>query len=120
MSGVLRNRSHDANQRRLLRKSFCREGHGNSPKLGIVAVTGSTLKRQMQSLLLRNIELPDSHTLRVYRSAGGYRALEKVLTGMSAEQVIEEVKNSGLRGRGGAGFPTGRKWSFVPKDSPKP
>ena len=74
----------------------------------------------MESLLLRNIELPDSHTLKVYRSAGGYRALEKVLAGMSAEQVIEEVKNSGLRGRGGAGFPTGMKWSFVPKDSPKP
>jgi len=74
----------------------------------------------MESLLLRNIELPDSHTLRVYRSTGGYRALEKVLAGMSAEQVIEEVKNSGLRGRGGAGFPTGMKWSFVPKDSPKP
>lgn len=74
----------------------------------------------MESLLLRNIDAPDSHTLRVYKSGGGYRALEKVLQSLSAEQVIEEVKNSGLRGRGGAGFPTGMKWSFVPKDSPKP
>ncbi len=74
----------------------------------------------MESLLLRNLEARDSHTLRVYKSRGGYRALEKVLQGISPEQVIEEVKNSGLRGRGGAGFPTGMKWSFVPKDSPKP
>ena len=74
----------------------------------------------MEKILLRNIEAIDSHTLAVYRSRGGYRALEKVLRGMSPEQLIEEVKASGLRGRGGAGFPTGMKWSFVPKDSPKP
>ncbi len=74
----------------------------------------------MEKILLRNIDAQDSHTLAVYRSRGGYRALEKVLRGMSPEQLIEEVKASGLRGRGGAGFPTGMKWSFVPKDSPKP
>ena len=74
----------------------------------------------MEKVLLRNIEVPDSHTLAVYKSRGGYRALEQVLRGMSPEKLIEEVKASGLRGRGGAGFPTGMKWSFVPKDSPKP
>lgn len=74
----------------------------------------------MEKVLLRNIDVKDSHTLGVYKSRGGYRALEKTLKGMSPEQVIEEVKASGLRGRGGAGFPTGMKWGFVPKESPKP
>ena len=74
----------------------------------------------MEKVLLRNIDVPDSHALAVYRSRGGYRAWEKVVQSMKPEQVIEEVKASGLRGRGGAGFPTGMKWSFVPKDSPKP
>jgi NADH-quinone oxidoreductase subunit F len=74
----------------------------------------------MEKLLLRNVDTPDSHTLAVYRSGGGYRALEKVLREMSPERLIDEIKASGLRGRGGAGFPTGMKWGFVPKDSPKP
>jgi NADH-quinone oxidoreductase subunit F len=74
----------------------------------------------METVLLRNIEIPDSHTLAVYKSRGGYGAWEKVLSAMSPQQLVEEVKASGLRGRGGAGFPTGMKWSFVPKDSPKP
>src|SRR5574342_1175631 len=74
----------------------------------------------MEKLLLRNIGVPDSHTLAVYRSRGGYRSWEKAVREMKPEQLIEEVKASGLRGRGGAGFPTGMKWSFVPKDSPKP
>ncbi|MEZ5339089.1 MAG: NADH-quinone oxidoreductase subunit NuoF [bacterium] len=51
---------------------------------------------------------------------GGYRAIQHVLNNMSPEQVIDEVKASGLRGKGGAGFPTGLKWSFVPKDHPGP
>ena len=50
---------------------------------------------------------------------GGYEGLKKAL-GMTPEAVIEEIKNSGLRGRGGAGFPTGLKWSFMPKNSGKP
>jgi NADH-quinone oxidoreductase subunit F len=74
----------------------------------------------MEKVLLRNIDVPDSHTLAVYRSLGGYRAWEEVVKNIRPEQLIEEVKSSGLRGRGGAGFPTGMKWSFVPKDSPKP
>jgi NADH-quinone oxidoreductase subunit F len=74
----------------------------------------------MEKILLRNIDAPDSHTLAVYRSRGGYRAWEKVLREMTPERTTEEIKASGLRGRGGAGFLTGMKWGFVPKDSPKP
>jgi NADH-quinone oxidoreductase subunit F len=74
----------------------------------------------MEKVLLRNIDVPDSHTLAAYRSRGGYRPWEEVVKNLKPEQLIEEIKASGLRGRGGAGFPTGMKWSFVPKDSPKP
>ncbi|HEX8180487.1 MAG TPA: NADH-quinone oxidoreductase subunit NuoF [Pyrinomonadaceae bacterium] len=73
-----------------------------------------------EPLQLRRVQLERSHTLDVYRQNGGYVALRKVLDGMSPDDVIAEVKKSALRGRGGAGFPTGMKWSFVPKDSPKP
>jgi NADH-quinone oxidoreductase subunit F len=74
----------------------------------------------MEKLLLRNIDAPDSRNLAVYQSRGGYRSWEKVLRGMPPARLIEEVKASGLRGRGGAGFPTGIKWSFVPRESPRP
>src|SRR5581483_4431494 len=55
-----------------------------------------------------------------YERAGGYRALRKALRGMTPAAVIQEVKESNLRGRGGAGFPTGMKWSFVPDNAPHP
>jgi NADH-quinone oxidoreductase subunit F len=74
----------------------------------------------MEKVLLGNIAVEDSHKLSVYQSRRGYKALEKALKEMTPDQVTEEVSASGLRGRGGAGFPTGRKWSFVPKDNPKP
>ncbi|MDT5262545.1 MAG: NADH-quinone oxidoreductase subunit [Acidobacteriota bacterium] len=73
-----------------------------------------------EPLQLRRVLLENSASLDVYRKNGGYEALRKVLDGMSPDDVIAEVKKSALRGRGGAGFPTGMKWSFVPKDSPKP
>ncbi len=73
-----------------------------------------------EPLQLARMHLENSALLEVYRQHGGYQALEKVLTSMSPDDVINEVKKSALRGRGGAGFPTGMKWSFVPKDSPKP
>ena len=72
-----------------------------------------------QKLITKNWGKPGSHTLDGYRKNGGYKALEKALT-MPPDQIIDAVKKSNLRGRGGAGFPTGMKWSFVPKDSPKP
>jgi NADH-quinone oxidoreductase subunit F len=59
-------------------------------------------------------------SLEAYRADGGYKALEKALNEMSPAQVIDAVKASGLRGRGGAGFPTGVKWGFLPKDHPGP
>jgi len=65
-------------------------------------------------LLLNNIDLPGLNTLPVYKSIGGYTVLEKALK-MKDADVVEEVKKSGLRGRGGAGFPTGMKWSFIAK-----
>src|SRR6202158_4580309 len=71
-------------------------------------------------LISRRWGIKDSQKIDVYLMQGGYQALEKVLKEMTPEGVIEEVKKSNLRGRGGAGFPTGMKWSFVPKDSPKP
>ncbi|MVZ66771.1 NADH-quinone oxidoreductase subunit NuoF [Sphingobacterium sp. DK4209] len=68
-----------------------------------------------RKLLLEHIHVPGINTLAVYREKGGYRAVEKALKTMSPEDVVEEVKKSGLRGRGGAGFPTGMKWSFLAK-----
>ncbi|WP_018872373.1 NADH-quinone oxidoreductase subunit NuoF [Thioalkalivibrio sp. ALJ16] len=63
--------------------------------------------------------LDDPASLETYKSVGGYQALEKVYKGkMAPEDVIEEVKASNLRGRGGAGFPTGLKWSFMPRNTP--
>ncbi|MCB1215316.1 MAG: NADH-quinone oxidoreductase subunit NuoF [Deltaproteobacteria bacterium] len=73
----------------------------------------------MDKVLSKNFGLANSHTLKVYQGTGGYGTLAK-LFGLKPEDIIEEVKSSGLRGRGGAGFPTGMKWSFVPKDSSKP
>jgi NADH-quinone oxidoreductase subunit F len=60
-----------------------------------------------------------SWTLQAYEGRGGYDALKKALS-MAPDAVIEQVKDSGLRGRGGAGFPTGMKWGFIPQDNPNP
>lgn len=68
-----------------------------------------------RKLLLEHINVPGIETLEVYRQQGGYRAVEKALKSMSPDDVVEEVKKSGLRGRGGAGFPTGMKWGFLAK-----
>lgn len=71
-------------------------------------------------VILKNVQNRSLLTIEDYLDLGGYRALKKALFEMNPEQVIEEVKKSGLRGRGGAGFPTGMKWSFIPKNIDKP
>lgn len=68
-----------------------------------------------RKLLFEHIDKPGIRGLEAYRANGGYRSVEKALKTMSPEAVVEEVKKSGLRGRGGAGFPTGMKWSFLAK-----
>src|SRR2546427_2574754 len=72
-------------------------------------------------LLLKNMSQPGyTGSLADYGHGGGYQPLRKVLGKISPADIIEMVKKSGLRGRGGAGFPTGVKWSFIPKDHPGP
>ncbi len=70
-----------------------------------------------EPVVISNIK--DYHRIDVYQSHGGYKSLQKAL-GMKPDEVVEEVKRSGLRGRGGACFPTGLKWSFMPKQTSKP
>jgi NADH-quinone oxidoreductase subunit F len=73
-----------------------------------------------RKLLLANDHIEGIRKLDVYRKHGGYSSLEKALKTMTPEQVVEEVKASGLRGRGGAGFPTGMKWGFIAKPAGVP
>ena len=72
------------------------------------------------AVLTKRFRQPNSASIDTYFAHEGYQALEKALKEMTPEKIIEELKASNLRGRGGAGFPTGMKWSFVPKTAPKP
>ena len=73
-----------------------------------------------RKILLEKINIPGIKTYEVYRQNGGYASVEKALKTMTPDEVTEEVKTSGIRGRGGAGFPVGMKWSFIDKKSGKP
>src|SRR4030095_6835664 len=108
MPRLLRHRPHDAGERRLSREP---DGRATGRAAGIDAMTS----QEYRPLLLKNIHRPDSTSLSAYRESGGYKGLERAVREMTPEQVLEEVKASGLRGRGGAGFPTGMKWGFLPK-----
>ncbi len=68
----------------------------------------------MTHILLRHRDIPTIKNIEVYKQNGGFESLKKVVTSLQPQQIIDEVKASGLRGRGGAGFPTGVKWSFLP------
>ncbi len=68
-----------------------------------------------RKLLLEKAHIENIRLYDVYRREGGYRSVEKALKTMTPDAVTDEVKKSGLRGRGGAGFPTGMKWSFLAK-----
>jgi NADH-quinone oxidoreductase subunit F len=78
-----------------------------------------TIVPEFERVLTARWGIEGADGIKGYQKSGGYEGLRKALD-MSPQEVIEEVKASGLRGRGGAGFPTGAKWSFIPKDSAKP
>jgi NADH-quinone oxidoreductase subunit F len=85
-------------------------------------ISGALHERNPAEVLIisKRFGIANSTKIDTYLQNGGYKALEKALKQMTPDSIIDEVKKSGLRGRGGAGFPTGMKWSFVPKDSSKP
>ena len=66
-------------------------------------------------ILTEHVNVPGIETFDVYRKQGGYTAVEKAVKTMTPESIVEEVKKAGVRGRGGAGFPMGMKWSFLAK-----
>ena len=73
-----------------------------------------------ERFLTRDFELDHLHRLETYEARGGYRAAYKALKTMTPGEVLDQVKAANLRGRGGAGFPAGVKWGFVPRESDAP
>src|SRR5258706_3627815 len=100
-----------ADQQRLPREHGCHEDGR--------AARGAEIAMDPIKILLANIDKPNSTSIDVYIDGGGYKAIATALK-MKPEEVTQLVKDSEMRGRGGAGFPTGMKWGFVPKNAPKP
>lgn len=73
-----------------------------------------------KKILFEKLDIPGIQEYEVYRKSGGYSSVEKALKTMTPDEIVEEIKTSGVRGRGGAGFPVGLKWSFIDKKSGKP
>jgi NADH-quinone oxidoreductase subunit F len=94
---------------------------GKQPK-PVPVISGSLHERLPAEVpvISKRFGIPNSPKIEVYLKNEGYQALEKALRQMTPDQIIDEVKKSNLRGRGGAGFPASMKWSFVPKDTTKP
>src|SRR5271169_2020839 len=94
---------------------------GKKPK-PVPVISGALHERNPNEVVVisKNFGIHNSRSIDTYMQRGGYKALEKALKQMTPDQIIDEMKKSNLRGRGGAGFPAGMKWSFVPKDIPKP
>ncbi len=94
---------------------------GRVPK-PVPVISGALHPRDPSEVVVisKRFGIPNSTKIDTYLQNDGYKALEKALKQMTPDSIIDEVKKSNLRGRGGAGFPTGMKWSFVPKDSSKP
>jgi NADH-quinone oxidoreductase subunit F len=94
---------------------------GKVPK-PVPVISGALHPRDAAEIpvITKRFGIPNAKKIDTYLQNDGYKALEKALKEMTPASIIDEVKKSNLRGRGGAGFPTGMKWSFVPKDSPKP
>jgi NADH-quinone oxidoreductase subunit F len=88
----------------------------------VPVISGALHERHADEIVVisKRFGIPNSMKIDTYLQNDGYKALQKALAQMDPNGIIEEVKKSSLRGRGGAGFPTGLKWSFIPKDSPKP
>ncbi len=91
---------------------------GKRPK-PVSVISGAIHERHPAEVVVisRRFGIPNSNKIDVYLKHDGYQALEKALKQMTPDQIIDEVKKSNLRGRGGAGFPAGMKWSFVPKET---
>ena len=89
------------------------------PRRAEVSSALDTWRDRMNLVVFEPVGKPESWKLANYQAIGGYDVWKKILTEkIPREQVIEQVKASGLRGRGGAGFPTGTKWSFMPRNAP--
>ena len=83
-------------------------------------MTISSDPSKVTAICFDRINIPNQNKLSVARENGAYKFLSTVLKEFDSDKIISEVKTSGLRGRGGAGFPTGLKWSFVPRNTGKP